>query len=635
MSLLITSNTPNNDVNEQTIGINRPYSYTNQLQGTLKIPKNSQIAVQSVKINKTGNVMLNKYNSQYAFYFGRNPENPKWDLTFSNATTYFRNASATDTQNNSLSIPTYVLPPIGRNKNISLNTDDLSSAIQRSMKKVLCHPNLLENACGTRNAGPRVIAMRNASAAGFTGFEWTIDNSASTFNEDLTGSALYWGNESDPASPPSYITGTLTNLTALPADVFEKTYPMSLAHGELYVNIGNHATGVNVNSEFRIGLCRSQHQTIDPPYYQNNMPFFYDWVVCSELNILGTYDIVVYQAVGDGVQNGRGWWMPQEGGGIFMKEFQYYNNYNATGGVRATWDELNGGDGPAVKVKFTIQNEQVKIGTYDEYDVLIRQICTGALTNNIQVQNMKPICPTTRFLFPKIQLAASKNMVIEKFNGVDVKDFVYGQCDHQDWWNQRNCDGDVTECQTLDENLFYQIIPGPFLRLNLKAFNNQLGLISNRCACSARLITAPSMVHSRTDFLNAQYIFGFIGNSVPRPVSGDLGALAEMIFQSANTPLLNSKESIFIRLKNFPIQSANFAKSMMSNILYHVPTFSNSGAEVGSLHFEANEMVYLDLQNKEDIFPSSIEVDFVYSNETLAVGLEGKSCVVFHIRPVK
>ena len=632
MSLLITSNTPKNDVNEATVGINRPFSYTNTLQGTLKIPKNSQIAVQSVKINKTGNVMLNQYNSQYAFYFGRNPENPKWDLTWSNATVYFRNASATDTQNNSLSIPTYILPPAGRNKNLSLNTDDLASSIQRSMKKVLCHPNLLENACSTKNAGPRVIPMRNASQAGFTGFKWTIDNSASTFNEEMNGATLYWGNESDSANPPSYIGGTLTNLTALPADVFEKTYPMSLAYGELYVDIGNHQSGGNVNSEFRIGLCRSQNFSIDPPYYTGNMPFFYDWVVCSELNLLGTYDIVVYQSVGHTIQNDRGWYVPQEGAGISMVEFEYYNNYNATGGTRALWSELNGGDGPATKVKFTIQNEQMKIGTYDEYDVLIRQICTGALTNNIQTQNMKPVCPTTRFLFPKIQLAANKNMVIDKFNGVNVKDFTYGQCDHQDWWNERNCDGDVSECQMLDENLFYEQISGPFLRLNLKAFNNQLGLTSSRCNNSARLITAPSIVHYRTKFCNAQYIFGFIGNSVPRPVSGDIGTIAEMIFQSAQTPAQNSKESIFVRLKNFPIHSANFAKSMMSNILYHVPTFSNSGDEIGSLHFEANEMVYLNLNNTEDLYPSTIEVDLIYSDETLAVGLEGKTVVVFHIK---
>jgi hypothetical protein len=72
MSLVITSNTPQNQINTPTKGINLPYSYTNHLQGTLKIPPQSQIAVQSVKINKSGNIQLNKYNTQFGFYVGRN-----------------------------------------------------------------------------------------------------------------------------------------------------------------------------------------------------------------------------------------------------------------------------------------------------------------------------------------------------------------------------------------------------------------------------------------------------------------------------------------------------------------------------------------------------------------------------------
>ena len=67
MSLVITSNTPKNDITETTNGINQSFSYTNHLQGTLRIPANSQIAVQSVKINKDGNVIINKYNSKLDF----------------------------------------------------------------------------------------------------------------------------------------------------------------------------------------------------------------------------------------------------------------------------------------------------------------------------------------------------------------------------------------------------------------------------------------------------------------------------------------------------------------------------------------------------------------------------------------
>ena len=69
MSLLITSNTPENDAGQLTDGINRPFSYTNNLQDTLKIPANSEIAVQSVKINRDGVISINN-GQQAGIYFG-------------------------------------------------------------------------------------------------------------------------------------------------------------------------------------------------------------------------------------------------------------------------------------------------------------------------------------------------------------------------------------------------------------------------------------------------------------------------------------------------------------------------------------------------------------------------------------
>ena len=89
---------------------------------------------------------------------------------------------------------------------------------------------------------------------------------------------------------------------------------------------------------------------------------------------------------------------------------------------------------------------------------------------------------------------------------------------------------------------------------------------------------------------------------------------------------------MFVRLKNMTFESANFSNSALSKILYHIPTFSNSGNTVGALHLEPNEMVYLDLNNTTEVHLSTMEVDLVYNNEVLATGVEGKTVVVFHIR---
>ena len=76
MSLLVTSNTPDNlnsGYNQQ--GLNKSFSYQNNLNDTFKIPANSEIAVQSVKINRSGNIDINQYNSVFSFYFGEEIDN--------------------------------------------------------------------------------------------------------------------------------------------------------------------------------------------------------------------------------------------------------------------------------------------------------------------------------------------------------------------------------------------------------------------------------------------------------------------------------------------------------------------------------------------------------------------------------
>ena len=81
--------------------------------------------------------------------------------------------------------------------------------------------------------------------------------------------------------------------------------------------------------------------------------------------------------------------------------------------------------------------------------------------------------------------------------------------------------------------------------------------------------------------------------------------------------------------------SVNLSKGANSKILYHVPAFSNNGARLGALFFEPNERVYLKLGNTEDLYLSTVEIDIVYSDETLATDLQGKTTVCLHIQDHK
>ena len=133
--------------------------------------------------------------------------------------------------------------------------------------------------------------------------------------------------------------------------------------------------------------------------------------------------------------------------------------------------------------------------------------------------------------------------------------------------------------------------------------------------------------------LNSDTILGFVNNTNATPSDEYTAVIPDLVrWTSGNVPSLTSKESMFVRLKNLTFESANFSNSAMSKVLYHIPTFDNSGNDVGSLHLEPSEMVYLDLNNSHQLDVSTLEVDLVYNDETLATGVEGNTVVCFHIR---
>ena len=67
MSLVICSNKSGN-INTATQNNQRPFSFVNNLKQTHKVPKNSEIAVQSVKITKDGLIELSKDDKFFSWF---------------------------------------------------------------------------------------------------------------------------------------------------------------------------------------------------------------------------------------------------------------------------------------------------------------------------------------------------------------------------------------------------------------------------------------------------------------------------------------------------------------------------------------------------------------------------------------
>ncbi len=679
MSLLITSNTPQNQINTNTVGINLPYSYTNHLQGTLKIPAKSQIAVQSVKINKSGNIQLNKFNTQFGFYVGRDPDDSNWDDVYdqpSNVDTISPNAPLQDIQNNSLMIPTYILNKDKAGNNFSYNTDKIAEEIQKAWIKSIYHPNLLENNDTGQGGGvgAKVIALRNASDQGFDGWKFTLHNASNkpagaVLPDNISGTWInaFYGN-----TPPSYSAPTIQNPDSVYFQSFIGTdYPLSLVNGSFNCSFGTHRSSSGKGyayGEFAIGLTRACLPTatnvedlpewFDPIAYNGpTMPsdgsegmgfsstmnptgaFFWDWVMASVWdNDEGKHAVKLYHNVG---LNPVPWGQSETN----LVEFDY-RRPDLFGGDYIYLEQTDPGtDYGETNVIFNIQNERIKI-VLERAGVRSTTLVDGEHTGGAlgveNASNMKPVCPTTRFLYPKLLMKPLKNMIITSYNGVDVKNHTYGTANHIDLWSQRNQPGmgDLRDkLRYLDKNLFYDFAQ-PDNVYNFKIMNSQYGLEENPAGSGAdrledvfRLVSSPSVNYEMSNSLNTHGLFGFRGNTDAPPEVLYATATPTIVKWTSNlTPDLISKESMFVRLKNMTFESANFSKSALSKILYHIPTFSNSGNTVGALHLEPAEMVYLDLNNPNEVNLSTIEVDLVYNDETLATGIEGKTVVVFHIR---
>lgn len=96
--------------------------------------------------------------------------------------------------------------------------------------------------------------------------------------------------------------------------------------------------------------------------------------------------------------------------------------------------------------------------------------------------------------------------------------------------------------------------------------------------------------------------------------------------------LMKTGISSFIRLPGLTHKSFNGGQSGLSKILYQVPQFSNDGRQFGPLFFAPGEKTYVSLNNPGKTLLNSLQVQIVDSQEKELNSLTGTTQVVFHIR---
>jgi len=633
MSLIIASNVNLKDA-PSTSNIHKPYSWSNRTTNTFKIEKDSEIAVQSVKINKNGQLSVASSNSKYSFYLGEDIDPDTLTLDDS---VYHPVADS------------IVRPEEGVKE---FTTDELARKVETSMRKNVMNPHFYD--AGKVNL--EVTAKTDLTTGEYEGLTWNLQQDAQPLNlvpADGSAQSVF------PTSRFTYASGVMTRTSATPPEtdgsaprgccaVFPD-YPCLLSGTTAYPSIDfDISNGVGADKgTWAIGLTRynldnpyTDETTGDvslfcPPYYA---PFFNGGA--GSINALSRafFDFVavrsadgklrIYQSCvkRDSISGDR----------LIMKEVVYYHTGNPT--FKSGIYDLVANPTAYTNIRFRIENQGVicEIGKGGVHADLVNT------TYGDKTNQFTPRSCLQNFLYPQIfiQKVGTSMTIAQRHSYASIAN--YGSFDASD--------PDIDWVARLTQSGKYVKWGKPVENRNWNDFSASLGNTKYTFQgiypysgggtsgghleeTQMNLVLAPNSLYGEeyTAESNTQFLLGFKGRSL---AVGTLDAGdGSTDLASVSIPLLMSPKSLFVRVNNLTQQSINAQMgNSYSKIIAHLPRFDSAGNEVGALHFEPNQLVYVSLQNSQDLYLNSIDIDLVYDNETYADCLSGKSIVVLHIR---
>lgn len=637
MSLVITSNVSLDD-RPETSEVFKPYSYQNPLLNTMRIPANSEICLQSAKINKNGVASLTAANSNFNHYFGVEVGTalcPKIE-------------NSTQTPFTAVIGAGQLFREGGRAER---NMDDLTLDISDGINASAFNPSLINAATPTSIA---VTQNRtSASSKALEGFNFTATQ-GKTIVKKGTSTAVFTDISVNQRGGFTQNAGVVTSTTTTGFHVQAKQYPIAQAKGSVFFDITDLNGDDVAKKPWVVGLSRINRRisnnagvTREIPEYFNStaqkagrkMPRVGGEIIYGDIIVgrSGT-DLCVWQSGVD--SDGRL-------GGTKMNEIVYYGgDFNTT--FKAGKYNLQTNSDKYEKVKFTLDNENMKIELIDENDavVLLADFTTALSKGGVKENLTAPICAPKMAMYPIMagRTIGTTAEFDELFHYTNYPTWTEDTYTIYDWWgySQKN---NLTQWCLEVESRFWNDFGDTSSGINSDGL--QIPVLSaaggELVGYQSTIITAPSLEYGLsktfsapsahgagiTGNATASRLLGFLNTPVSIPKSNTAGVT---ITNSVSPPILSSDASLFIRLNNFTQKTINARQGTGSKIIAHLPRFDNSGNELGGLYFEPNTPTYISLGNTDDLLINSFDIDFVYDNETLCTALSGKTVVCLHIR---
>lgn len=621
MSLVITSNEIQG-TDTLTSQFQKPFTWSNHLETSLVIPANSEVAVQSLKVNKDGTITVGAFNKFYV-YFGVKLSNTI-DLEDTTSTPH--------------------IVDLGITQPTDLTVEELALKIKDALDRGAPTPEtfgmsdctVIRNANGTDFQGFKIKFEKRTDGSG-------LDNKPQNWinlwaNTDIgEGAGLTFNSANDRLTPiPNYANRRKQYFNyAVGTDT-----PLALNNGEYEVDLSN-ATG----TAWGVGLRRCQGvsglpvpEEYDPS--QSELGYSYQYqdfcVYAIQDTILGQnqqFKIRAFCSSHDSAVQDSDLMLTH-------KEVDYTTGNGSFSGVY-NWttnsSNLN-------RIRFTVDNEKVKVVMLDTSNKVYTLVNkTGDYKAEIsgitRPIRFPPIRDTCRNLYPTAFITQNSDndryLTVNTWGGREITNFKYSNAnnDRYAYMVQNNLESQLAFQIESTPALDTSSTQSPLVQPVYKGLNASGQFEDYDFVLVLRRDNAS---YTGTELANAGEILGF-PNVVVLDNGSKSGTNHEIVeFSSEVAPDLKSTTSLFVRLNNLPVRSYNAGQSRRSQVIYSAPRFSTgTDKSTGALFYESPEKTYISLSNPAPINLNTIDIDIVNENETLATDLLGKTVCTLHFREKK
>lgn len=641
MSLVITSSADVDETNQ--VGISIPYQYRNNLKNPLDVPPNSEVAVESVKIQRTP--MLD---------YGNNITTNFW----------FGERLATETAKDSQT--SYFIPvdnTILGSKSPQDFADEFKVVLQEAYS---LHPEI-------NSESIEVNIHLDSTTNQFAGFQFKVPQVGADAASKIPGDDC---RVQEMFGEATYSGGV---ITADSDEAFVQLLPQADDGGPLSFHNGSCTyTDLAFNEGVTVGISR--------PYCNNTgrrgeiMGFegalFTDSLGDSPFGsamegsgVGADKDVFMDYCVENNGTDIRVYNYGTNAGGVGeMREVIYYQStdgdYSASNGSNSSF--ATGTPIPSASmgdISFQVQNEKVKISISGAILVEVKKFDSASFKDQIplptSIANWK-MYPTVYFqdetdnVTLSVYKCRTNSTITNNFpeNSWNVKSkiatFLKGRGDteeqnsglHPDFattlaWNNANW----WEGEIYQRRIFIDL-EDEFTSYGTGTIKDYKGLTSSKIQEDYENI----FIMGKNDRYIGTRVEGWQANSAltlgfsPFSINQDSGMTHSggydgASFTSVTKPSLTSQQSTFIRVPTLTHETYNFNTGNPSKILFQIPRFDNSGAETGALYFQNNDKTFIDLKNAAPLRLTDLDVHLVRKDETFAKDLTGSTEVVLVIRP--